>query len=212
MKRWSSQSCVQTTRIEIYQVLTKLSYKYWIPYEETLEFFLLYYIASFEDNGRSWHSAGNCQKPIANWRRKLVIFRLLSKEKYRESRNGPLFPKHFDNNYLKIKIKRSERFKVLVAQKNLDTVLYKTFTKPWLIFLLFFADPSEAPLCEMSLSCDNLLCDALGRSPSAKIVISLKSHQKGHCWIKYCQTEVAEVSYSQWSQNNQNKSILFVSL
>ena len=29
----------------------------------------------------------------------------------------------------------------------------------------------------------------------AKIVISLKSHQKGHCWIKYCQTEVAEVSY-----------------
>ena len=46
----------------------------------------------------------------------------------------------------------------------------------------------------MSLSCDNLLCDALGRSPSAKIVISLKNHQKGHCWIKYCQTEVAEVS------------------
>ena len=58
---------------------------------------------------------------------------------------------------------------------------------------MLFSDPSETPLCEMSLSCDNLLCDALGRSPSAKIVISVKNHQKGQQWIKYSQTEVAEV-------------------
>ena len=67
---------VQIKRIEIYQVLTKLSFMYWIPYEGTLEFFLLYYIVSVEDNGRSWHSVGNCQKPIANWRRKLVFLKV----------------------------------------------------------------------------------------------------------------------------------------
>ena len=63
------------------------------------------------------------------------------------------------------------------------------------IFLLFcITDPSEAPLCEMSISCDNLLCDALGRSPSAKIVISVRNHQKlDHCWHRHGSTEVAEV-------------------
>ena len=55
----------------------------------------------------------------------------------------------------------------------------------------FSADLSEAPLCEMSLSCDNLLCDALGRSPSAKIVISLRNSSN---WSKLCQTEVSEKS------------------
>ena len=100
-------------------------------------------------------------------------------------------------NYFKIK--RSERLKDSFCDKKTSTLCpLKNFYKTLINFSPFFADPSEAPLCEMSLSCDNLLCDALGRSPSAKIVISLKSHQKGHCWIKYCQTEVAEVSYSQW--------------
>ena len=55
-------------------------------------------------------------------------------------------------------------------------------------------DLSEAPLCEMSLSCDNLLCDALGRSPSAKIVISILNNNKNPIWNKLCQTEVSEKS------------------
>lgn len=51
---------------------------------------------------------------------------------------------------------------------------------------------NEVPLCELALSCDNLLCDAHGRPPSPLIVIYVK-YSKGLC-IKYGTTEIVEVS------------------
>jgi hypothetical protein len=73
----------------------------------------------------------------------------------------------------------------------------------------------------MSISCDNLLCDALGRSPSAKIVISVKSNCNNKTasttasaasltWLKYGQTEVAEVLHlaadAQWVESPSKSS------
>ncbi|CAB4066700.1 unnamed protein product [Lepeophtheirus salmonis] len=39
-------------------------------------------------------------------------------------------------------------------------------------------DPGEPPLMEMCLSCDNLLCDALGRQPSSRLIISTEVVEK----------------------------------
>lgn len=50
---------------------------------------------------------------------------------------------------------------------------------------------NEVPLCELALSCDNLLCDAHGRPPSPLIVIYVK-FDKGLC-VRYGATEVVEV-------------------
>ena len=64
---------------------------------------------------------------------------------------------------------------------------------------------------EMSLGCDNLLCDALGRAPSCRLVVwvrneseetamtassvsSSSSNSLETMWRKYCQTEVVEKS------------------
>ena len=58
----------------------------------------------------------------------------------------------------------------------------------------------------MSLGCDNLLCDALGRAPSCRLVIWVRNETQRDetdgevvantletMWRKYCQTEVVEV-------------------
>ncbi|KAM3968505.1 inositol polyphosphate-4-phosphatase type I A [Aphomia sociella] len=50
-------------------------------------------------------------------------------------------------------------------------------------------DMNEVPLCELALSCDNLLCDAHGRPPSPLIVIFVK--YKGLC-VRYGATEIVE--------------------
>ena len=63
---------------------------------------------------------------------------------------------------------------------------------------------------EMSLGCDNLLCDALGRAPSCRLVVwvrneseeaamtassvSSSSNSLETMWRKYCQTEVVKKS------------------
>ena len=61
--------------------------------------------------------------------------------------------------------------------------------------LTSFPDPNEAPLLELSVSCDNLLCDALGRAPSARVVLSAASDAGlGLRWARLAQTEVAEKS------------------
>ncbi|KPJ09092.1 Type I inositol-3,4-bisphosphate 4-phosphatase [Papilio machaon] len=52
------------------------------------------------------------------------------------------------------------------------------------------ADMTEIPLCELSLSCDNLLCDAYGKPPSPLIVVYVR-YSKEVC-IKYGTTEVVE--------------------
>ena len=59
--------------------------------------------------------------------------------------------------------------------------------------LTSFPDPNEAPLLELSVSCDNLLCDALGRAPSARVVLSV-GDSSGLRWARLAQTEVAEKS------------------
>eukprot|EP00095_Tigriopus_kingsejongensis_P011180 maker-scaffold456_size166325-snap-gene-0.28 protein:Tk11180 transcript:maker-scaffold456_size166325-snap-gene-0.28-mRNA-1 annotation:"type i inositol- -bisphosphate 4-phosphatase-like" len=56
-----------------------------------------------------------------------------------------------------------------------------------------FAHPSESPLVEISLACDNLLCDALGRAPSARLVIHVRSPPE-ILWKRIAQTEIAEKS------------------
>ncbi|XP_068617710.1 inositol polyphosphate-4-phosphatase type I A [Battus philenor] len=52
-------------------------------------------------------------------------------------------------------------------------------------------DMTEIPLCELALSCDNLLCDAYGQPPSPLIVVYVR-YSKVMC-IKYGTTEIVEV-------------------
>ena len=44
------------------------------------------------------------------------------------------------------------------------------------------------------MSCDNLLCDALGRAPSARVVLSAACDASGLRWARLDQTEIAEKS------------------
>ena len=56
-------------------------------------------------------------------------------------------------------------------------------------------DPNTAPVLECSMSCDNLLCDALGRSPSARMMVYLRNSDQSS-WKLYASTEVVEVSFT----------------
>ncbi|XP_031828360.1 inositol polyphosphate-4-phosphatase type I A isoform X1 [Nomia melanderi] len=56
-----------------------------------------------------------------------------------------------------------------------------------------FSHPAEIPMCEISLTCDNLLCDGHGRPPNP--VLEIDVQPKGSkTWIKYARTEVMERS------------------
>jgi hypothetical protein len=63
------------------------------------------------------------------------------------------------------------------------------------IMCLSVSDPSELPLCEISLACDNLLCDGHGRPPNPVLIIHVYI-PTDVVWIKYAKTEVVEVSSS----------------
>ncbi|KAI5729691.1 hypothetical protein M8J76_005429 [Diaphorina citri] len=54
-------------------------------------------------------------------------------------------------------------------------------------------DPSEIPLCEIALSCDNLLCDGNGRPPNPLLVLHVFIPGDG-VWLKYANTELIERS------------------
>ncbi|XP_021932968.1 type I inositol 3,4-bisphosphate 4-phosphatase isoform X2 [Zootermopsis nevadensis] len=54
-------------------------------------------------------------------------------------------------------------------------------------------DPSELPLCEISLACDNLLCDGHGRPPNPVLVVHVYIPTDA-VWVKYAKTEVIERS------------------
>ena len=56
-------------------------------------------------------------------------------------------------------------------------------------------DPDTPPLLECSLSCDNLLCDALGRSPSTRLLIFVRNSTGGD-WTLYANTEIMEVMFA----------------
>lgn len=67
----------------------------------------------------------------------------------------------------------------------------KEYSKPHAYYILL--DISEVPLCESAISCDNLLCDGHGRSPNPSVVVQISGPNRTN-WIKYCRTEVIEVS------------------
>ncbi|XP_043524642.1 sesquipedalian-2-like isoform X2 [Frieseomelitta varia] len=56
------------------------------------------------------------------------------------------------------------------------------------------ADPAEIPICEISLACDNLLCDGHGRPPNPVLEVDVQV-RCSKTWIKYARTEVVEVSF-----------------
>ena len=56
----------------------------------------------------------------------------------------------------------------------------------------YFSDPAEIPICEISLACDNLLCDGHGRPPNPVLEIDVQV-KNSKTWIKYARTEVVEV-------------------
>ena len=47
-------------------------------------------------------------------------------------------------------------------------------------------------MCEISLACDNLLCDGHGRPPNPVLEIDVQP-TRSKTWIKYAKTEVVEV-------------------
>lgn len=57
---------------------------------------------------------------------------------------------------------------------------------------LFLPDLSELPLCEVSLACDNLLCDGHGRPPNPMLMIDVYMPSV-KLWVTYGHTEVIEV-------------------
>ncbi|XP_035705264.1 inositol polyphosphate-4-phosphatase type I A isoform X2 [Folsomia candida] len=57
----------------------------------------------------------------------------------------------------------------------------------------YVADVSESPICEISLSADNLLCDVHGRAPSPKVVVHVRNLNTGS-WVKYAVTEIVHRS------------------
>lgn len=48
-------------------------------------------------------------------------------------------------------------------------------------------------MCEISLACDNLLCDGHGRPPTPVLEVDVQS-KSSKTWIKYARTEVVEVT------------------
>ncbi|XP_066586693.1 inositol polyphosphate-4-phosphatase type I A isoform X2 [Prorops nasuta] len=54
-------------------------------------------------------------------------------------------------------------------------------------------DPAEIPMCEISLACDNLLCDGHGRPPNPVLEIDVQTKRSKN-WIKYARTEVVDRS------------------
>lgn len=63
--------------------------------------------------------------------------------------------------------------------------------------IILSLDPAEVPMCEISLACDNLLCDGHGRPPTPVLEIDVQS-KSSKTWIKYARTEVVEVSAISW--------------
>nr|XP_015834055.1 PREDICTED: type I inositol 3,4-bisphosphate 4-phosphatase [Tribolium castaneum] len=54
-------------------------------------------------------------------------------------------------------------------------------------------DISEVPICEISLACDNLLCDGHGCPPNPTLVVDVHMHS-AKLWVQYGRTEIIERS------------------
>ena len=68
---------------------------------------------------------------------------------------------------------------------------------------------SELPLCEISLACDNLLCDGHGRSPNPTIVADVYM-QGVKVWVQYARTEIIDVSIHNYMFVHKTEKFLFV--
>lgn len=55
-----------------------------------------------------------------------------------------------------------------------------------------FLDIAEVPICEISLACDNLLCDGHGRPPNPSLVVDVYM-PSSKFWVQYGRTEIVEV-------------------
>lgn len=71
-------------------------------------------------------------------------------------------------------------------------IMINYFLKQLFKLCMFLPDPSELPLCEISLACDNLLCDGHGRPPNPVLVVHVYIPTDA-VWVKYAKTEVIEV-------------------
>lgn len=60
--------------------------------------------------------------------------------------------------------------------------------------MAYSTDTIELPLCEVSLCCDNLLCDGHGRPPRPVLVVHVYI-PKEDVWLKYTNTEIVEVRH-----------------
>ncbi|KAK4877541.1 hypothetical protein RN001_010047 [Aquatica leii] len=63
----------------------------------------------------------------------------------------------------------------------------------WRIQRQHMLDISELPLCEISLACDNLLCDGHGRPPNPTLVVDIYM-SLAKVWVQYGRTEIIERS------------------
>lgn len=78
----------------------------------------------------------------------------------------------------------------------LDTINI-IFNMGLIVFYYFFwvltIDIAEVPICEISLACDNLLCDGHGRPPNPSLVVDIYMPLTKF-WVQYGRTEIIEVS------------------
>ncbi|KAF5286113.1 hypothetical protein FQA39_LY16396 [Lamprigera yunnana] len=63
----------------------------------------------------------------------------------------------------------------------------------WRIQRQHMLDMSELPLCEVSLACDNLLCDGHGRPPNPTLLVDIYM-SVAKVWVQYGHTEIIERS------------------
>lgn len=88
------------------------------------------------------------------------------------------------------------QYVTLSSNLNLNFMIrlqFGRYNRLGFILNLFSSDPAEVPMCEISLACDNLLCDGHGRPPTPVLEVDVQS-KSSKTWIKYARTEVVEVT------------------
>lgn len=80
-----------------------------------------------------------------------------------------------------------------LSDRDCNELVVNTCTTTAFHIEFVFLDPAEVPMCEISLACDNLLCDGHGRPPTPVLEIDVQS-KSSKTWIKYARTEVVEVT------------------
>lgn len=63
--------------------------------------------------------------------------------------------------------------------------------RTYLIFV--YSDLIEVPMCEISLACDNLLCDGHGKPPNPSVMVDVYM-PSSKFWVQYGRTEIIQVN------------------